>query len=267
MPTAVSRPGVLTKEGEMIILIVVAVIVSSVFVPFALLGRAAGHRQRALVMELCDQLSSRGIDAALIPDDSPEALEQGAGTLRRLISFFVGGDSAYIWIEGMNYDLVTVRATIRSSESSRAGFLAFDLYSSHRESGVLRYHYVVRTGPVDQREFNTELKKKTEGLIFKQIVSVSWSGGGLATILNSQTKLNEAITRLLTPKDGLRVKYDRRNEAVRIILARRYAVQEGQLMGEPWAEPSGEPPLEIMLDVINRIAGLVRQHRSGAGSS
>lgn len=251
----------------MIILIVIAVIVSSVFVPFALLGHAARRRQRALVMELCDQLSSRGIDAALIPENSPEALRQPKGIFQRLIGFFVGGDSAYIWIEGMNYDLVTVRATISSSRSSKAEFSDWALHSSHQESGVLRYHYVVRTGPVDQGEFNTELRKKTEGLFFKEIVSVSWSGGGLATILNSETQLNEAITRFLTPKDGLRVTYDRRNEAVRIILTRRYAVQEGQLMGKSWAEPSGEPPLEIMLDVINRIAGLVRQHRSGAGSS
>lgn len=215
-------------------------------------------------MELSHQLSSQGIDAFLLPEDSPEALNQGIGTFQRLIRFFVGGDSTYIRVNGMNYDLVTVRATIHSFASSKAGFMGLDLYRSHQESGVLRYHYIVRTGPVDQWEFNTALRKKTEGLFFKEMVSVSWSGGGLATILNSETKLNEAITRLLTPKEGLRVMYDRRNQVVRIILTLRYAVQEGELMGESWAESSGEPPLEIMLDVINRIAGLVRQGSSGS---
>ena len=241
-------------------MVVVTVLLTGILIivggAFAIVGRLLRSRERAILEDLEEHLTRQGIDASLLPEDSPEGLHQDDSLLQKIARFFLIGDIGYIRVRGMNYDLATVRiASYSMSESSSGSFFSSQ---SRTEKTVVRYHHIVRTAVSDGQAVEARLNKETKGLFSRRIVDVAWHGGRLAALLNSQAELNAAIIRLLTPKDGLKVAYDRKNNVVRIILTMHHGMRRIEFLGFSWSKSDEKLPLEGTLDIINRIAGFVR---------
>ena len=235
-----------------VILILIGILIA--IGAFAIVGRLLRSRERAILENLEEHLTKQGIDASLLPEDSPEGLHQDNRLVHKIARFFLIGDIGYIRVRGMNYDLATLRIASMSESSSGLPFVA----QTRIDKTVVRYHYIVRTAVSDGQAVKVKLNKKMKGLFRRRIVDVAWCGGSLATILNSQTELNAAITRLLTPKDGLKVAYDPKNNVVRIILTLHHRILGAEFLGSSWSKGDEKLPLEGTLDIINRIAGFVR---------
>jgi len=245
-----------------VILILIGILIA--IGAFAIVGRLLRSRERAILENLEEHLTKQGIDASLLPEDSPEGLHRDASLMQKIARFFLIGDIGYIRVRGMNYDLATVRIASYSMSESSSGL--FFSSQSRTEKTVVRYHYIVRTAVSDGQAVKVRLKKKMKGLFRRRIVDVAWRGGRLAAVLNSQAELNAAIIRLLTPKDGLQVAYDRRNNVVRIILTMHHGMRRMEFLGFSWSKEDEKLPLEGTLDIINRIAGFIRSDGSNTSS-
>lgn len=252
------------------VIIAISVVVSALFMatgPFAALRQRRLH-ERETLEDLAEHYIAQGIDASLFQVDSPEASAQGLGIVRRLIGFLVGTDAGYMQIRGLNYDLVTVRLGVVSrrthSTSVEVGFFSYD---STSEEIPVEYHHVLQVSARDERALRANLKKKTKGLFSKEMVDVGWRGGELATMLDSQTELNRLITRVLTPKDDLKVVYDRKNSFARIILTLPGHMWRRRVLFSRRSEIERRLPCAEMVDAVNQIAGLIRQGSSNASSS
>jgi hypothetical protein len=265
MPIAVSRPGVLTKGGEMLIIIVtIAILAPLIIITFAVL-RQRRFQQLAALNALRNHLSLHNIDASELPEDSPEALQQDNGTLQRLTRHVLGDDPGYILVREANYDLITVRiAAVQRTRSTSFGFGSITVYEREDSSTPVEYHYIVRTGVADGKALRAKLKKKAEGTF--SIASVAWRGGELAALLNSQKELNMAVKSTLMPQDDLKVVYDRKHKVARIVLTMRKENRQRFVMGFSHSEVDQSFPLPSAekMSVINQIAGLVRQGSSGS---
>jgi hypothetical protein len=78
----------------------------------------------------------------------------------------------------------------------------------------------VKTENIDEGALKAKLKKKTKGLLSKEIMGVSWEGGRLATTLNSDLDLNATIMKFITSQDDLKIEPDKKKKIIRIIFSR-----------------------------------------------
>ena len=183
-----------------------------------------------------------GIDASILPDKSPEAVEQG----------FIKHDMGYIKVTGRNFDLVTIRTkgTTSTSSSSIGGVTI-----ASKEKVPFEYHHIVRANVADEGALKVKLKKKTKGLLSKEIVAVSWEGGLFTTALNSDAELNASIMKFITSDDDIKVEPDKKKQIIRIIFSRPSVTRSGLLQG--FTFDRSFIPKEAV-DVIDKIAGLAR---------
>jgi len=255
--------------GRKVTTIAVLTIVS--LVVFLVLGTAWQRRsqQYAALEDLHEHLRLHDIDASILTEDSPEALQQDEGTLQRLTRHVFGGDPGYIAVRGMHYDLVTVRiAVVERTRSTSFTFNSVPVYEQGTSWTPIEYHYIVRTGIADGEALKAKLKKKAAGSA--SISHVEWRGSGLADLLNSQEELNMAIKSTLMPQDDLKVVYYRKNRVARIILTMRKEKRQRSVLGfspgfsHSEADRSLPLPGTEKMSVINQIAGLVRQGTSGS---
>ncbi len=202
-----------------------------------------GMQKLAGLEALCERYRELGIDASILPEDSPEAMKQG----------IIKQDMGYIKVKGMNFDLATVRTggTTRGGYSTKMGGITM----ASKEKIPFQYHHIVRTHLADEDTVKAKLKKKRKGLFNREIASATWQGGSMAATLNSQTELNRAIMNFITPEDSLEVVPDRKNNAVRIVFARPAELRAGLLQGFKFDRRL--MPRET-IDAINQIAGLIR---------
>lgn len=167
---------------------------------------------------LCKYYVELGIDASVLPEGSPEALEKG----------LVRKDMGYIKVTGRNFDLVTIRMKGTTSGSyslgniplGKGGGAKVGIPLGEKQKIPFEYHHMVRTKVADEKALEANLEKKTKGLIGKQVIGVSWKGGSLAAKLNSNAELNTSIMSFITPSDDMKVEPDKKNSVVRIIFSR-----------------------------------------------
>ena len=236
------------------IIIWVLIIFLAVIV-FLVLGTAWQRRsqQRAALEELREHLIGHDMITSVLAEDSPQGVPRAKTFAGRLIRFLLGGDPGYIRIDRMNYDLVTVRIGITTERVTTYNIGGISIEKSRGSSRPVEYHYIVRTVVADAGAVKARLRTKRGDR--SDIVAVAWRGGRLADILNAQTELNMAIKKCFLSTDGLKLKYDRRNNVVRIIMrVRQDSVTGFDVLPFPTAEK---------MNVINKIAGLVRQDVSG----
>ena len=190
---------------------------------------------------------------AMPAEDSPQGMPGASTSAGRLKTFLLGGDPGYITVNGMNYDLVTMRVGTTTDWVARFTIWGITIEKHLRSTRSVEFHYIVQSVVADARAVKVRLR--TKGGRRSGIVDVAWRGGRLAAILNAQTELNMAIKKCFLPKDSLKLRYDRRNRAVRIVMrVRQKSVTGFFVLPLPTAET---------MNVINKIAGLVRQDVSG----
>lgn len=199
---------------------------------------------------LCKYYLELGMDASVLPDDSPEALEKG----------LIRKDMGYIKVNGRNFDLVTVRVrgiTSGSYSLGRAGGAKVGVPIGEKQKIPFEYHHIVQAKVADEESLRANLRKKTKGLIGREVIGVSWEGGGLASKLNSNAELNAIIMNFITSEDDLKVEPDRKNNLVRIIFSRPSEIKGGLIHGVKFKFDRKMLPKEA-IDVIDRIAGFIR---------
>jgi hypothetical protein len=189
---------------------------------------------------LCDYYKGLGINASILPDKSPEAVEQG----------FIKHDRGYIKVTGRNFDLVTIRTKgTKSSSSTSIGGVNIE----SKQKIPFEYHHIVRANVADEGALKVKLKKKTKGLLSKEIVGVSWEGGLFTTALNSDVELNASIMKFITSDDDLKIEPDKKNNLIRIVFSRPSEIRSGLVYGFKFDR--NLLPKEAV-DVIDKIAGL-----------
>ncbi|MBI3859226.1 MAG: hypothetical protein HY296_03155 [Thaumarchaeota archaeon] len=195
---------------------------------------------------LCSYYQSLGIDAAILPEDSPENIVEH-GVFKH--------DNGYIKVKGRNFDLVTMRMSIRGIGGSGVSMGGVPLASKTKIP--FEYHHIVRRDPsANEGSFKAKLEKKTKGLISKEIVDVAWEGGHLATTLDANAEMKKTIMNFVTREDGLKVEPDRDNRCVRVIFTRPSKIEAGLLEGFRF-DRSLLP--EGAVEVIDNIAETLRQ--------
>jgi hypothetical protein len=193
---------------------------------------------------LCEYYQDLGIEASILPDKSPEAVEQG----------LIKQDMGYIKVTERNFDLVTIRMKGTTSGSYSLGSIG-PVNIASKQKIPFEYHHIVRTNFADEGALKAKLKKKTKGLIGKEVVAVSWEGGRLATTLNSNVELNASIMNFITSQDDLKVEPDKKNKLIRIVFSRPSEIKSGLVHGFKFNR--NLLPKEAV-DVIDKIAGLTR---------
>lgn len=193
---------------------------------------------------LCEYYQELGIEASILPDKSSEAVEKG----------FIKQDMGYIKVTGRNFDLVTIRMKGTTSGSYSLGSIG-PVNIASKQKIPFEYHHIVRTDFADEGALKAKLKKKTKGLIGKEVVAVSWEGGRLATTLNSNVELNASIMNFITSQDDIKVEPDKKNKLIRIVFSRPSEIKSGLVHGFKFNR--NLLPKEAV-DVIDKIAGLTR---------
>lgn len=194
--------------------------------------------------ELCRYYKELGIDAQVLSEGSPEALEQG----------LIKQDMGYMKVNGRNFTLVTVRMKGTTSGSYSLGTVAGANIGSVQKIRF-EYHHIVRTHVADEGAFKADLKKETKGFLSKDITGISWEGGGLATRINSSPGLNTTIMGFITTKDEMKIEPDKKNGVVRIIFSRPSEIKGGLIYG--FRFDRNLLPKEA-IDAIDKIATLVK---------
>ncbi len=115
----------------------------------------------------------------------------------------------------------------------------------------------MRTKVVDDNSLKVDLKKKTKGLIGKEVTGVSWEGGSLAVKLDSNAELNMVIMNFITSKDDLKVEPDKKNNLVRIIFSRPSEIKSGVIHGTLFTFDRKMLPKEA-IEAIDKIASLIQ---------
>jgi hypothetical protein len=192
---------------------------------------------------LCRYYQELGIDASILPDDSPEAVQRG----------FLVQDLGYIKIGERNFNLVTVR--MKSSRGYGCAMGPIPIPLAWKEKTRFQYHHIVRPSHVDEVASKAKLKKKKKGLFSKEIVAVTWKGGSLATTLNADPEIERALLNFLTTEDDLSINPDKKNNVVRIVFSRPAEMKVGLLQGFKFDRRLYP---EEAIDVIDKIAGLIR---------
>ncbi len=193
---------------------------------------------------LCEYYQGLGIKASVLPDKSSEAVQKG----------IIKQDIGYIKVTGRNFDLVTIRMKGTTSGS-------YDLGKVHgvpiasKQKIPFEYHHIVRTNVADEKALKAKLKKKTKGVISKEVVAVSWEGGRLAATLNSKVELNKSIVAFITSPDDLRVEPDKKNKLIRIVFSRPSEIKSGLVYGFKFNR--NLLPKEAV-NAIDKIAGFIR---------
>ncbi len=186
-----------------------------------------------------------GLGAELLEPDSPETLR---------------GEKA-IKIGNRKFDLVILKFAGGSIRVGRGFELGPSVSTEITKTGPtnINFNYIVKgTGTRSEGDVKAEVKEKKEGFLSKKLVDISWEGGKLAAMLNSDSELKSLIMKSnVVP---LKVEADEKNDCIRIINQRglRIVVESsGVFLKKTETRAENLPPIEI-LDVIDKIADHVK---------
>jgi hypothetical protein len=193
---------------------------------------------------LCDYYQELGITASILPEGSPEAVEEG----------FIKQDNGYIKVTNRNFSLVTIRTKGTTSGSYSMGSVG-GVNLASKQKIPFEYHHIVKKEISDEGALKVSLKKKTKGMLSKEIVGVTWEGGRLAVSLNSDSELNASILKFITSQDDVKVEPDKKKKIVRIIFSRPSEMKSGLLHGGFKFDRNLLPKEAV--DIIDKIASLI----------
>ena len=193
--------------------------------------------------DLCTYYQELGMNASILPDNSPEAIQEG----------FIKQDNGYIKVTGKNFHLFTVRMKGTTSGSYNLGNVG-GVNLGSKEKIPFEYHHIVKKEISDENGLKANLKKKTKGLLSKEITAVTWEGGRLASALNADSELNASIMKFITSQDDMKVEPDKKKKIIRIVFSRPSETKSGLLHGGFKFDRNLLP--KDAIDVIDRIAAL-----------
>jgi len=143
------------------------------------------------VEDMCNYLKGIGVNARVLPKDSPEVIP-----LDKVLGFTSGNPPlGTIKIEGKNIELVEIyRRTSGKSSGMKlsVGGIGIGVSSSDDENVFERY--IVRTDTGLGKELKAELKPIEKGLVNKEVVGYEWKGGKLAKALGDDSSLLKMIS-------------------------------------------------------------------------
>jgi hypothetical protein len=197
---------------------------------------------------LCKYYQELGIKASILPDKSPEVVEKG----------LVKQDMGYIKVSGREFDLVTIRMKGTTSGSYDLGKVR-GVPIATKQKIPFEYHHIVRTDITSEGATKANLKKKTKGVVGKEVIDVSWEGGRLADVLNSNDGLKVSIMKFIEHQDGIKIEPDKKNKIFRIVFSRPSEIKSGLVYGFKFNR--NLLPKEA-IDAIDRIATLTRKFAS-----
>ena len=170
------------------------------------------YKDDGLMGKLSEHLRQIGLDATLLPPESPEAL----GPKWKKGSFVSGQSLGCIKIRKRNLDLIQVEKT-RTEEPSFTGGPGGP---SDLDLGrlVYLYHFIVRTDVEGlERAFRADIKLITKGLFSRKAIDFKWEGRELARLLNLDYQLkNMLLKNGLDQLPTIEVTADKANKCVRI---------------------------------------------------
>jgi hypothetical protein len=190
--------------------------------------------------DLLTHYQNAGLNAMLLEKDSPETIEKETA----------------IKIGGRKFDLVILKFASGSMAAGRGGgfgpTISKQVTKTHPN---LRFNYIVRDmGKKNENDLKAEVKEKKEGFISKKLVDITWEGGKLAGLLNSDAELKNMIMR--TGSTPLKVEPDSKNDCIRIIHEKGIDViveSGGAFIHKTETKAENFPPIET-LNIIDRIA-------------
>jgi hypothetical protein len=156
------------------------------------------YEDEALIGRLSEHLRKMGLDATLLPPESPEAV----GPIWKKGPLASGRSLGCIKIRNRNLDLVQ----IEGQEDYDAGRLTY------------LYHYIVRANFEGlEHALKTEIKPITKGFLGKKTIDFKWEGRELARRLNLDSHLKSMMLKNgLDQLPILEVGVDKANKCVRI---------------------------------------------------
>jgi hypothetical protein len=199
---------------------------------------------------LCKYYQELGIKASILPDKSPEAVEKG----------HIKQDMGYIKVTGREFDLVTIRMKGTTSGSYDLGKVR-GMPIATKQKIPFEYHHIVRTDIANEGAIKAKLKKKTKGVVGKEVVDVSWEGGRLAEVLNSNDGLKASIMKFIENEDNIKIDPDKKNKLCRIVFSRPSEIKSGLVYGFKFNR--NLLPKEAV-EAMDKIAALTRKSASGS---
>ncbi len=197
---------------------------------------------------LCKYYQELGIKASILPDKSPEAVEKG----------HIKQDMGYIKVTGREFDLVTIRMKGTTRGSYDLGKVK-GIPIATKEKIPFEYHHIVRAEIANEGAMKAKLKKKTKGIVGKEVIDVSWEGGRLAETLNSDNSLKASIMKFIEHEDSIKIETDKKNKIFRIVYSRPSEIKSGLAYGFQFNRKL--LPKEA-IDVMDRIASLASKSAS-----
>jgi hypothetical protein len=156
------------------------------------------YKDKGLMGRLGEHLKKMGLDATLLPPESPEAV----GPIWKKGPLTSGRSLGCIKIRNRSLDLVQ----IEGQEDADVGRFTY------------LYHFIVRANVEGlEHAFKAEIKPITKGFLGRKTIDFRWEGGELARRLNLDSQLKSMML-----KDGLdqlpviEVRADKANKCVRI---------------------------------------------------
>ena len=169
---------------------------------------------------LCKYYQELGIKATILPEKSPEAIEKGR----------VKQDMGYIKVSGREFDLATIRMKGTTSGSYDLGKVR-GIPIATKQKIPIEYHHIVRANFANEGALKAKLKKKTKGVIGKEVTDVSWEGGRLAEALNSDDRIKATVLRFIQNEDNIKTEPDKKNKILRIVFSRPSEIKSGLAFG------------------------------------
>jgi len=197
---------------------------------------------------LCKYYQELGIKASVLPDKSPEAVEKG----------HIKQDMGYIKVTGREFDLVTIRWKGTTRGSYNLGKVR-GVPIATKEKIPFEYHHIVRAEIPNEGAMKAKLKKKTKGIVGKEVIDVSWEGGRLAEMFNSNDELKKSIMKFIEHEDSIKIEPDKKNNLFRIVYSRPSEIKTGLAYGFKFNR--NLLPKEAV-DVMDKIAKLTSKFAS-----
>jgi hypothetical protein len=170
------------------------------------------YKDEGIMGKLSEHLRQIGLDATLLPPESPEAV----GPRWKKGSFVSGQSLGCIKIRKRNLDIIQVEKT----RTEELGFTGGPGGPGDLDLGrlVYLYHFIVRTDVEGlERALRADIKLITKGLFSRKAADFKWEGQELAQRLNFDSQLRNML--LKNGSDQLpiiEVRADRANKCVRI---------------------------------------------------
>lgn len=194
---------------------------------------------------LCKYYQELGIKASVLPEKSPEAVEKG----------HIKQDMGYIKVAGREFDLVTIRWKGTTRGSYDLGNVR-GIPIGTKDKIPFEYHHIFRAEIAKEGAIKAKLKKKTKGIVGKEVIDISWEGGQLAEMLNLNNEIKSAILRFIQNEDSMKIEPDKKNKIFRIVYSRPTELKFGLVHGFKFDRKL--LPKEA-IDVMDKIAVMTRK--------